>query len=326
MEAPPKAFISYSHDSEEHKRWVHDFATTLRGSGVNVTLDQWHTVHGDQMPEFMERAIRENKFVLVICTPNYKGRSDNRQGGAGYEGDIMTGEVATTRNHRKFIPVLRAGAWHSSMPSWLAGKYGVDLTANPYSPEHYNDLLMTIHGQRPAAPPIGPNSFVTGASKPGPKTSAVGAALPATLPPSENEPVRIQNIIVDEVTEPPMDGAPGCALYAIPFRLSRQPTSEWAEIFEHTWKHPTEHTQMHRPRIASVAGDRIILDGTTLEEFQKYHRSTLKLVMKETNRLYDEWDRQRKAKAEEEKKRSEERRRNLRDQAGQLGDFDDFDE
>ena len=45
----------------------------------------------------------------------------------------MTAEVSTTRNHRKFIPVLRLGDWASSGPSWLKGKYYVDLTGAPYS-------------------------------------------------------------------------------------------------------------------------------------------------------------------------------------------------
>ena len=41
---------------------------------------------------------------------------------------------------------------------------------------------------------------------------------------------------------------------------------------------------MHRPGIARVEGDRIILDGTTVEEVEKVHRETLKLVIDEVNR------------------------------------------
>ena len=97
----PTAFISYSWDSDEHKMWVRELATRLRQDGVNVTLDQWHTVPGDQLPQFMETAVRENDYVIAICTRRYRERSDNRTGGVGYEGDIITGEVSTNRNHRK---------------------------------------------------------------------------------------------------------------------------------------------------------------------------------------------------------------------------------
>jgi hypothetical protein len=85
----------------------------------------------------MEKAIRDNQFVAIICTPRYKRRSDAREGGVGYEGDIMTAEVMTSQNHRKFIPVLRSGTWTEAAPSWLAGKYHIDLTGDPYSERQY---------------------------------------------------------------------------------------------------------------------------------------------------------------------------------------------
>jgi hypothetical protein len=42
-----------------HRAWVRDFATQLRTDGVNVTLDQWEVQPGDQLPAFMERAVRD---------------------------------------------------------------------------------------------------------------------------------------------------------------------------------------------------------------------------------------------------------------------------
>ena len=40
----------------------------------------------------------------------------------------------------------------------------------------------------------------------------------------------------------------------------------------------------YRPGIASVYGDRIILDGTTIEEVRDYHRETLLLCVEEANK------------------------------------------
>jgi len=45
---------------------------------------------------------------------------------------------------------------------------------------------------------------------------------------------------------------------------------------------------MHRPGIARVRGDRLILDGTTIEEVEKYHLQTLKLAIAEANELVRE--------------------------------------
>ncbi|MDC0275838.1 toll/interleukin-1 receptor domain-containing protein [Verrucomicrobiales bacterium] len=106
----PKAFVSYSWDDAPHKERVATLATELRGDGIETMLDQWHAIPGDQLPAFMEKEIRENDYVLITCTPNYKLKTDERKGGVGYEGDIMTAEVHTQGNHRKFIPILAKGS------------------------------------------------------------------------------------------------------------------------------------------------------------------------------------------------------------------------
>ena len=55
------------------------------------------------MPLFMEKSISDSDYVLVICTPKYKEKSDNRKGGVGYEGHIISGELLSTGNERQFI-------------------------------------------------------------------------------------------------------------------------------------------------------------------------------------------------------------------------------
>jgi len=153
---PPKAFISYSWHDDTHKEWVKQLAIRLRKNGVNVTLDRWHAAPGDQIPAFMERAVRENDFVIAVCTPRFKERSDGRGGGVGYEGDIMTAYAFTGGDERKFIPVLRRGSWREAAPTWLLGRAKIDLSRDPYSESEYEELLQTLHGAREEAPPIGP--------------------------------------------------------------------------------------------------------------------------------------------------------------------------
>ena len=257
----PKAFISYSWDDEDHKSWVAKLATDLRSDGVDTILDQWHVVLGDQLPSFMEKEIRENNYVLIICTPNYKLKSDERKGGVGYEGDIMTAEVLNKGNHRKFIPVLARGKWDESAPTSLKGKKYVDLSTKEMYRKNYSDLTTTLLGTRPVVPPLRKSS------QPVQEKSLAGISL--------NEPVKIDRVIKDEVTEPTLDGTPGSALYIVPFQLNRVPSSLWSRIFINTWNRPPSFTTMHRPGIASVRGARIILNGTTIEEVKKYHRDTL---------------------------------------------------
>lgn len=150
------AFLSYSWDSESHKSWVRELGVRLRLDGVELLLDQWELAPGDQLTQFMEQAIRESDFVLITCTPKYKSRSDKRQGGVGYEGDIMTAEVTNGVPRHKFIPILRGNDWSNSAPSWLLGSVYLDFRGEPYSEVSYKDLLKTIHKCRDIAPPVGP--------------------------------------------------------------------------------------------------------------------------------------------------------------------------
>ncbi len=277
-----KAFISYSWDNDEHKNWVRDLASRLRGDGIDVTLDQWHLVPGDQLPEFMERAVRESDYVLIVCTHKYKERSNKRQGGVGYEGDIITAEFMTSRNPRKFIPILKQQSWTDSAPNWLLGKYYIDLSSSPYLQKYYDDLLTTLLGTREKAPPVGIVPKIDAREK-------VSPSITKNIPSSDFDEIQITGIIADQVGIPKNDGTRGSALYKIPFRLSKRPSREWAELFIHNWDNPSRFSTMHRPRIASVVGDTVILDGTTIEEVKDYHRDTLVLVIQETNKKYKEF-------------------------------------
>jgi hypothetical protein len=156
MAPAPTAFISYAWENGEHCGWVREFAARLRRDGIDAKIDQWETALGDQLPAFMEGAIANNDFVLIICTPKYRLRSDQRKGGVGYEGDIMSAEVFSKKNHRKFIPLLRSGDWDESAPSWLRGKRYADFRGDPPVEREYESLLSTLHGRVQTAPPLGP--------------------------------------------------------------------------------------------------------------------------------------------------------------------------
>jgi len=143
-EANPRVFVSYSWDTELHKNWALIFVNQLRQHGIDAFIDQTHLDLGARTPEFMERAIRESDRVLVVCTDAYKRRFDNRKGGAGYEGHIITGEIISEVGKNKFIPVLRGGDWSTALPTALSGVYGVDLRND--SAGEFRKLIESLHG------------------------------------------------------------------------------------------------------------------------------------------------------------------------------------
>jgi hypothetical protein len=100
------------------------------------------------------------------------------------------------------------------------------------------------------------------------------------------DPIAIVGIIESGVTAPRRDGTPGSDLYAIPFQLSRRPPSEWIRCFLAAWRHPRVFTPLHRPNIARVDGDRIVLDGTTIHEVERVHRDTLLMCVQQANEEY----------------------------------------
>ena len=307
-----KTFISYAWESDEAKEWVKTLATELRNDGIDAKLDQWEVVPGDQMPHFMEKSVRENDFVLIICTPKYKSKSEDRIGGVGYEGDIMTAEVLQTSNHRKFIPILKSGTKETSIPSWLQGKYYVDLSNQAHYENNYADLTTTLLNAREKAPEL---STITT------KANSSVVSKNVIKPVSKDEPIKIKGIVIDEITQPRNDGTAGSALYKIPFELNRTPSYEWKELFVNAWNRPPRFTSMHRPGIASAYGNQVILDGTTIEEVEKYHKDTLKLAVEVANKQIAELNLRKQQQAERERIEREQHQRNIDDISKRI-DFD----
>ena len=139
-----KVFISYSWDNQCYKNWVLEFSNELKKFDVLPILDQTDVALGDTLPSFMEHAILDSDYVLVLCTPEYKKKADNRYGGVGYEESIITGDLFLQKNHRKYITVLTAGTWKSATPNWALGKYGINLTDYTNIQHEFQKLVQTI--------------------------------------------------------------------------------------------------------------------------------------------------------------------------------------
>jgi hypothetical protein len=67
----PSAFISYTHDSDAHKKRVAELATRLRAEGIDCDLDEWVVSPPEGWPKWMLKHVMSDKFVLVVCTELY---------------------------------------------------------------------------------------------------------------------------------------------------------------------------------------------------------------------------------------------------------------
>ena len=158
MAENPKVFISYSHDSPEHKRWVSELAVKLRHNGIHTTLDQWDLRLGDDITRFMERGIVDANRILVVCTDNYVSKANTGEGGVGYERMIITKKIVENQGNNKFIPIIRQTLWEDKTPEFLKDQVYIDFTDDSQFDEKFAELLherlLVLPLQRPLVPHI----------------------------------------------------------------------------------------------------------------------------------------------------------------------------
>lgn len=154
-----RVFVSYSRETEEHNNWVLRLVQALRKHDIDAFNDETALKLGERIPEFMEMSVRDSDRVLVICTEVYKQRFDQRKGGAGYEGNVITGEIVNEVGKNKFIPVLRKGDWTTAVPTALLGINGVDLRSD--SAQELQKLVQNL------SEPLQGSSLQSGTKYPG---------------------------------------------------------------------------------------------------------------------------------------------------------------
>ena len=160
MAEHPKVFISYSHDSSEHRRWVSELGAKLRDNGVDAILDQWDLGPGADVTQFMERGIIDSDRVLVICTDQYVRKANTAEGGVGYERMIVTAQLVQDLGTDKFIPVIRQASGQEKTPAFLGTRVYIDFRNSSEFESEFDKLVHELH-RVPVVekPPLGKNPF-----------------------------------------------------------------------------------------------------------------------------------------------------------------------
>lgn len=158
----PRVFVSYTHDSPEHKELVRAFAEFLRGQGIESVLDTWFTGERQDWGAWAIEEMITADFVIVVASPMYLRTGDGS--GPNEEHKGVQSEAAILRDQlhgdrvgwrRKILPVVLPGRRVAEIPRFLqphsAGRYLV----RAFTTEGAEELLRVIHA-RPAhvAPPV----------------------------------------------------------------------------------------------------------------------------------------------------------------------------
>jgi hypothetical protein len=153
-----RVFISYSHDSPEHRRRARALADQLRTDGIESWIDQYVQDPNEGWIRWMRQQVKQADKVLLIFTEAYQRRfeGDEEEGkglGATFEGVIVTQALYEGGgSNAKFRPVVFEGADERFIPLELRrfNRYRVD------TPEQYQNLLRWLY-EAPSivAPTIG---------------------------------------------------------------------------------------------------------------------------------------------------------------------------
>jgi hypothetical protein len=134
-------FISYSWGTKAEDEWVQALASQLATAGVQCLLDRWHLLPGQRIGHFMEQAVYESSYVLPVCTPSYKHKSDLRTGGVAFEVDLITAAMIEGRLTDRVIPLLKEGSWHTAGPRWASHIKYIDMRGYPSNVAGYHALI-----------------------------------------------------------------------------------------------------------------------------------------------------------------------------------------
>ncbi|MGB3286516.1 toll/interleukin-1 receptor domain-containing protein [Mycolicibacter algericus] len=153
--------MSYSHDDDQHRDWVLQLSSRLRGNGVDVCLDRWDVALGGNLAHFMERTANDTYRVVAIVSETYSRKCNDRAGGAGVEAQMLSSRLFDKLDADDIIPIIRNNPKNPpELPAFLSGRLWLDFRDDTTQEAAYERLLRDIHGVAvDAAPPIGRNPF-----------------------------------------------------------------------------------------------------------------------------------------------------------------------
>jgi hypothetical protein len=151
----PTVFISYSHDSDNHRLKALELSNRLRREGVDASIDAYVLHPAEGWPKWMESQFQLD-FLIVILSPRYI-REFNQEvessSGARYEGSILSALPHSRGVSYERIAIVCFDDWpYLDIPLVLSSctRYYVDR------PDEYQKLYALLTGQTwVEKPPLG---------------------------------------------------------------------------------------------------------------------------------------------------------------------------
>ena len=159
---PKKAFVSYAHESAEHKNQVLALATLLRQNGVEAVLDVWAAEARIDWYAWAIKEMTEADYIVVVASEKYlrvaDGTPSPEHRGVQSEAALLRDLVWDDRGIwlPKILPVLLPGRQIKEIPRFLQPSTATRYEVNAFTQQGIEDLLRVILGQPShIAPPVG---------------------------------------------------------------------------------------------------------------------------------------------------------------------------
>ncbi|MGW5635985.1 SEFIR domain-containing protein [Streptomyces sp. NPDC003832] len=155
-----RVFVSYAHDSPEHKENVRALCEFLVGQGIDVQADVWNQDRRRDWSLWAIREIPKSDFVIVVASPECRRVGDGEVGSRERRG--LQAEMRLLRGllnddpevwTGKILPVVLPGGSISDIPLFLQPGDGDRYLVSGFSTRGAEDLLRTLTGQPPYVRP-----------------------------------------------------------------------------------------------------------------------------------------------------------------------------
>ncbi|MCA1186708.1 MULTISPECIES: CRISPR-associated helicase Cas3' [unclassified Saccharopolyspora] len=153
-------FISYLHESDEHKSAVRQLADLLIDEGFDVRIDAYTLIDRVNLQNWMQQEIEKADYTLVIVSPNYEkvalGEVNwNQSRGLRAEVEIMQSKLNFDRTTwtPRFLPVLIPGHTVDEIPEFLGRSVCTHYEIDGFTADEAGDLLDVLYKFPSSIPP-----------------------------------------------------------------------------------------------------------------------------------------------------------------------------
>ncbi|MGW4057939.1 toll/interleukin-1 receptor domain-containing protein [Amycolatopsis sp. NPDC004747] len=157
---PVRVFVSYTHDSPEHKDQVLAFSEFLVENSIDVTLDRWHLAHRQDWYTWAIDGIENADHVIVVASARYRVVGDGYASAESNRG--MQSEAALLREKlhsdrpawtRKILPVVLPGHTPEEIPQFLQPQTADHYLVDDFTVAGCESLLRVLTAQPPHVKP-----------------------------------------------------------------------------------------------------------------------------------------------------------------------------